>query len=96
MIVTIFFRTRKTCSPALRVYGSAAQLIYVNRAHPLKRTHLVFNHNSDEAEHAKAGDEKIMDFYRIFPNRQMPDHYEQNLREIFPEENTGIYNNTSL
>ena len=55
---------------------------------------LVFNHTSDEhtwAEHAKAGDEEYMDYYRIFPNRQIPDHYEQNLREIFPEEHAGAF-----
>lgn len=55
---------------------------------------LVFNHTSDEhlwAEHAKAGDEDYLDFYCIFPSREMPDHYEQNLREIFPEEHAGSF-----
>ena len=44
---------------------------------------LVFNHTSDEhiwAERAKTGDEEHLDFYRIFPTRQKPDRYEQNLR----------------
>ena len=55
---------------------------------------LVFNHTSDEhiwAERAKAGDEDFMDFYRIFPSREMPDRYEQNFREIFPEEHSGAF-----
>ena len=55
---------------------------------------LVFNHTSDEhlwAERAKAGDEDYTDFYRIFPSREMPNHYEQNLREIFPEEHAGAF-----
>ncbi|MFN8380307.1 MAG: alpha-amylase family glycosyl hydrolase [Anaerolineales bacterium] len=55
---------------------------------------LVFNHTSDEhtwAEQAKAGDEEFMDYYRIFPSREMPNRYEQNLREIFPEEHTGAF-----
>jgi glycosidase len=55
---------------------------------------LVFNHTSDEhlwAEHAKANDDEYADFYRIYPNREMPDRYEQNLREIFPEEHTGAF-----
>jgi len=55
---------------------------------------LVFNHTSNEhtwAEHAKAGDEEYADFYRIFPDREMPDRYEQNLREIFPEEHAGAF-----
>lgn len=55
---------------------------------------LVFNHTSDEhlwAERAKAGDDEYADFYRIFPNRQLPDLYEQNLREILPEEHAGAF-----
>lgn len=55
---------------------------------------LVFNHTSNEhlwAELAKTGDEEHLDFYRIFPTRQMPDRYEQNLREIFPEEHAGAF-----
>ena len=55
---------------------------------------LVFNHTSNEhiwAEKAKAGDEEFLDFYRIFPNREMPDAYERNLREIFPDEHPGAF-----
>ena len=55
---------------------------------------LVFNHTSDEhiwAEHAKAGEEEFLDFYRIFPDRNMPDAYERNLREIFPDEHPGAF-----
>ncbi len=55
---------------------------------------LVFNHTADEhtwAEYTKAGDEEYADFYRIFPSREMPDAYEQNLREIFPDEHAGAF-----
>lgn len=55
---------------------------------------LVFNHTADEhpwAERAKARGEDYLDYYRIFPSRQMPDRYEQNLREIFPKEHTGAF-----
>jgi glycosidase len=55
---------------------------------------LVFNHTSDEhfwAEQAKAGDIEYQNFYRIFPDRDMPDAYERNLREIFPDEHTGSF-----
>ncbi len=47
----------------------------------------VFNHTSDEhdwALRAKAGDAEYREFYFMFPDREMPDRYEQNLREIFP------------
>ena len=55
---------------------------------------LVFNHTADEhtwAERAKAGDDEYASFYRIFPSREMPDAYERNLREIFPDEHTGAF-----
>ena len=55
---------------------------------------LVFNDTSDEhewAERAKSGDEEYRDFYRIFPDRQMPDAYEKHLREIFPDEHPGVF-----
>lgn len=55
---------------------------------------LVFNHTSDEhlwAEKAKSGDEEHLEFYRIFPNREMPDAYERTLREIFPDEHSGTF-----
>ncbi|MCK6583628.1 MAG: alpha-glucosidase C-terminal domain-containing protein [Anaerolineales bacterium] len=55
---------------------------------------LVFNHTSDEhlwAERAKQGDEDHMDFYRIFPDRDLPGRYQQNLREIFPEGDAGAF-----
>jgi amylosucrase len=54
----------------------------------------VFNHTSDEHEwaiRAKAGDKTCQDFYRMYPNRQMPDAYEAHLREIFPNEHPGAF-----
>jgi len=55
---------------------------------------LVFNHTSDEhiwARHARDGDPEYEDYYRIFPDRSLPDAYEQNLREIFPDEHPGAF-----
>jgi amylosucrase len=54
----------------------------------------VFNHTSDEhkwAMRAKAGDLDFQEYYRIFPDRTMPDAYEKNLREIFPDEHPGAF-----
>ena len=54
----------------------------------------VFNHTSDEHEwvkKAKDGDITCRDFYWTFPDRQLPDAYERNLREIFPEERPGSF-----
>ncbi len=55
---------------------------------------LVFNHTSNEhewAEQAIAGVQDFQDYYRLFPDRQMPDAYERNLREIFPDEHPGMF-----
>ena len=54
----------------------------------------VFNHTSDEhswAVKARAGDEKYQNFYRMYSNREMPDAYEEYLREIFPDEHPGAF-----
>jgi amylosucrase len=55
---------------------------------------LVFNHTSDEHEWALRtlhGDPDYQEYYRIFPDRRMPDAYEENLREIFPDEHPGAF-----
>ncbi len=55
---------------------------------------LVFNHTSDEhewAQKALQGDERYQAFYRMFPDRQMPDAYEKYMREIFPDEHPGAF-----
>lgn len=49
----------------------------------------VFNHTSDEhqwAQQALAGDPDYHEFYYFFPDRTQPNAYENNLREIFPEQ----------
>lgn len=55
---------------------------------------LVFNHTSDEHEWAlKAldGDPEYQAYYRMYPDRTMPDAYEANMREIFPDEHPGAF-----
>ncbi|WP_342807670.1 amylosucrase [Alteromonas sp. M12] len=54
----------------------------------------VFNHTSDEhkwALAAKQGDPEFQDFYYMFDDRTIPDQYEHNLREIFPQVRRGNY-----
>jgi glycosidase len=54
----------------------------------------IFNHTSDEhswALRARNGDPTYQAYYHIYPDRQMPDAYEANLREIFPEEHPGAF-----
>jgi amylosucrase len=54
----------------------------------------VFNHTSDEhdwARAAAAGQPGYEDFYLIYPDRTLPDAYEQHVREIFPDEHPGAF-----
>jgi amylosucrase len=55
---------------------------------------LVFNHTSyehDWAMRARAGDPEYQAYYLMYPDRIIPDAYEANLREIFPEEHPGSF-----
>lgn len=54
----------------------------------------VFNHTSDEhqwAQSAKAGEQEYQDYYYMFDDKHIPDLYEQNLREIFPQIRRGNF-----
>lgn len=54
----------------------------------------IFNHTSNEHEWARkavAGEPGYEDFYLIFPDRTMPDRYEQTVREIFPDDHPGAF-----
>jgi amylosucrase len=49
---------------------------------------LVLNHTAAEHEWARlaaAGDPVYSEYYRIFPDRTMPDRYERTLPEVFPD-----------
>ncbi len=55
---------------------------------------LVVNHTAKEhewAQRAIAGEQKYLDYYYTFPDRNLPDAYEQNLPEIFPDEAPGSF-----
>ncbi len=54
----------------------------------------VFNHTSDEHEWARkalSGDPRYTGHYFFFPDRRLPDRYDANLREIFPEGKRGSF-----
>ena len=54
----------------------------------------IFNHTSDEhgwALNALKGDRDFQKYYRMYPDRKMPDAFEKHLREIFPEEHHGAF-----
>lgn len=54
----------------------------------------IFNHTSNEHEWARraiAGDPEFERFYVIYPDRTMPDAFEQTTREIFPDDHRGSF-----
>ncbi|MCB9784592.1 MAG: amylosucrase [Candidatus Omnitrophica bacterium] len=58
----------------------------------------VFNHTSDEhewAQRAQAGEEEYQEYYRMYPDRTMPDAFERSIAAVFPDELPGCfsYNN---
>src|SRR5210317_338007 len=55
---------------------------------------VVVNHTSnkhDWATHARAGEQKYLDYYYTFENRNVPDMFEQSMPEIFPETAPGNF-----
>ena len=55
---------------------------------------LVVNHTAKEhewAQRAVAGEEKYLDYYHTFTDRDLPDAYEQALPDIFPDEAPGSF-----
>ncbi|OYP29440.1 alpha-amylase family glycosyl hydrolase [Rhodopirellula sp. MGV] len=54
----------------------------------------VFNHTADDHEwamKAQAGQREFQNYYYMFPDREMPEQYERNLREIFPTVRRGNF-----
>ncbi len=83
-------------NPTLGTMEELAKLAAEFRANGISLVlDFVFNHTSDEHEWAKqalAGSDVYQDYYFMFPDRTIPDQYEQNLREIFPEHRRGNFN----
>ncbi|MDH5484879.1 MAG: alpha-amylase family glycosyl hydrolase [Gammaproteobacteria bacterium] len=55
---------------------------------------VVVNHTSNEhewAQRARQGDKQCQDYFYTFPNREIPDMFEQNMPEIFPETSPGNF-----
>ncbi|SNR80729.1 amylosucrase [Methylobacillus rhizosphaerae] len=55
---------------------------------------VVVNHTSDEhewAQQAKQGNEQHLDYYYTYPDRKIPDIFEQSMPEVFPETAPGNF-----
>ncbi len=54
----------------------------------------VFNHTADDhewAQRAFAGEVEYQEFYRMFPDRTLPDAYEKSIMAVFPEDHPGCF-----
>lgn len=54
----------------------------------------ICNHTSDEhkwAQKAWAGDPEYQDYYRIYPDRTIPDAFERSMAEVFPDDRPGSF-----
>lgn len=82
-------------APALGTMAELAVLAAELRAAGIGLTlDFVFNHTSDEHEWARralAGDPDYQDYYLMFPDRTLPDRYDQTVREIFPSVRPGSF-----
>jgi len=85
----------RTVNPALGTMAGLRVLADDLRAEGISLVlDFVFNHTSDEhdwALKALEGDKRHQKFYFMFPDRTLPDQYQTNLREIFPEQAPGAF-----
>ena len=81
--------------PSLGTMEELSQLATELRQHGISLVvDFVFNHTSDEHEWAKralAGDEEYQEYYRMYPNREMPDAFEKTVDSVFPDEHPGCF-----
>ncbi|HMR50279.1 MAG TPA: amylosucrase [Arachnia sp.] len=82
-------------NPALGTMADLAALTgKLRRAGISPVVDFIFNHTASDhewAQKAVAGDPDYEDFYLIFPDREMPDAYDQHTREIFPDDHPGSF-----
>ncbi|PDW02958.1 amylosucrase [Candidatus Viridilinea mediisalina] len=85
----------RVVQPELGTMEELAALADLLRANQISLVlDFVFNHTSDEhewAKRARAGERTYEHFYLLFPDRTLPDQYDQTLREIFPTVRHGSF-----
>jgi amylosucrase len=81
--------------PRLGTMEDLSELATELRHHGISLTvDFVFNHTSDEHEwalQALAGDREYQAYYRLYPDREMPDAYERTMPEVFTEDHPGAF-----
>ena len=86
-------------NPAIGNMEELAQLATELRNHGISLSlDFIFNHTSDDhlwARRALAGDEEYQNYYRMFPDRELPDAYEKTIIPVFPDEHPGCFTYSS-
>ncbi len=81
--------------PALGVQDDLRKVATQLRQHGIAiALDFVLNHTSDEhiwAKRALEGDANYQAYYWMFPDRSLPDAYERNLHDIFPDDHDGSF-----
>ncbi len=81
--------------PALGTMEQLAELATELRHHGISLTlDFIFNHTADEHEWARQaldGDAEYQAYYRLFPNRTLPDAYEKTMPEVFSDDHPGAF-----
>ncbi len=81
--------------PRLGTMEQLAELAHELRNHGISLClDFIFNHTADEHDWARkacAGDAEYQAFYRMFPDRSLPDAYERGMSPIFPDEHPGSF-----
>ncbi|MBE7468158.1 MAG: amylosucrase [Anaerolineae bacterium] len=82
-------------NPALGTMAQLSQLATELRHEGISLVvDFIFNHTSNEhdwARLAQAGQPEYQDYYRMFDDRTIPDQYQRNLRDIFPDRGSGSF-----
>jgi len=79
-------------------FGSLADLqnlaTHLRKRNILLTLDVVVNHTSDQhlwAQKAREGDKKYQDYFYTFPDRDIPDMFEETMPEVFPETAPGNF-----
>lgn len=87
--------TYREVDPALGTMEDVEQLASELRQRGISLVlDFVFNHTSDEHDWAKkalSGDEEYQAYYRMYPDRTIPDDYEKSIATVFPDEFPGCF-----
>jgi len=81
--------------PELGAMADLQELATMLRQHGISLAlDFVLNHTSDEHEWAKRaleGDEEYQAYYRMYPDRTLPDAFEKHLIDVFPDDHEGSF-----